>query len=149
MTNSLLTTAGTYTSTTLPDLMKRLSRTTIGSDSWFAPNDFAIDNYPPYNLERFHDDSYRLSFAVAGFTRDELTVTVKDKTLTISGSRANEPEGEDQFIHRGIGFRDFTRTFKLDRDVEVESSRLEIGLLVVVLRRRPVDEDDGVTIQIG
>ncbi len=148
MTNSLLT-AGTYTSASLPDLMKRLTRSTIGSDAWFASNDFAIDNYPPYNLERFLDDSYRLSFAVAGFARDDLTIMVKDNNLIIQGSRTEDDADPEQFIHRGIGLRDFTRTFKLDRDVEVESSRLENGLLVVVLRRKKVEDEDGVTIQIG
>ena len=148
MTNSLLT-SGTITSASLPDLMKRLTRSTIGSDAWFASNDFAIDNYPPYNLERFEDDSYRLSFAVAGFDRKDLTVSVKENNLIIQGSRTDQIEGTDQFIHRGIGLRDFTRTFRLDRDVEVESSRLENGLLIVSLRRKKIPEDDGVTIQIG
>ena len=148
MTNSLLT-AGTITSSSLPDLMKRLTRSTIGSDAWFASDNFTIDNYPPYNLERFLDDSYRLSFAVAGFSREDLTITVKENTLIIQGTRVDQVEAEDQFIHRGIGLRDFTRTFKLDRDVEVESSRLEHGLLVVVLRRKQAAEDAGVTIQIG
>ena len=148
MTNSLLT-AGTITSASLPDLMKRLTRSTIGSDAWFASDNFVIDNYPPYNLERFLDDSYRLSFAVAGFSREDLTITVKENNLIIQGTRAEQDEGPDQFIHRGIGLRDFTRTFKLDRDVEVESSRLEHGLLIVVLRRKAAAEDDGVTIQIG
>lgn len=146
MTNSLL--SGTITSTNLPDLMKRLTRSTIGSDAWFASNDFVIDNYPPYNLERFLDNSYRLSFAVAGFAREDLTVTVKDNTLTIVGKREEEYAADDQFIHRGIGLRDFQRVFKLDRDVEVESSTLINGLLVIVLRRK-VEENDAVEIQIG
>lgn len=141
------------TSSNFEDVLKRLSRSTIGSDRMFLESDTFFDtssNYPPYNLERFQDESYRLTLAVAGFTRDELTVEVAEGYLTVSGKKpdTSSEEASDQFIHRGIAFRNFERKFKLMEYVEVESSTLDNGILSVTLRRILPDSLKARTIEI-
>lgn len=127
------------TTTTLPELMSRMARSAIGSDQLFSGFDYMVEgaqSFPPYNLEKFSDDSYRLTFAVAGFSRDELEVSVADSHLVVEGRKVKEEtKEEDSFIHRGIAFRDFKRTFKLMEYVVVDSSSLENGLLTITLRR--------------
>ncbi len=92
----------------------------------------AAESYPPYNVEAIDDDRVRITLAVAGFTPDQLSVTLEDRQLTIQGKR----EGEDRaFIHRGIAARGFVRSFVLADGLEVEGAALEHGLLHVDLVR--------------
>lgn len=99
----------------------------------------AADGYPPYNIERIvasasGPDRLRITLAVAGFTRDELDVTVEENQLVIRG-RQNEPDGERMFIHRGIAARQFQRVFVLADGMEVSGADLRHGLLVIDLAR--------------
>jgi HSP20 family molecular chaperone IbpA len=92
----------------------------------------AGEGYPPYNVEESGDGRVRITIAVAGFTPDQLAVTVEDNHLTISGKREPETEtGERAFLHRGIAARGFVRSFVLADGMEVESASLEHGLLHV------------------
>jgi HSP20 family molecular chaperone IbpA len=95
----------------------------------------ATEGYPPYNVEQTGDDRIRISLAVAGFSPDQLHVTVEDRQLVIAGRR----EGEDRaYLHRGIAARGFLRTFILADGMEVEGATLEHGLLHVdVMRPEP------------
>jgi len=93
----------------------------------------AGEGYPPYNVEDSGDGRVRITIAVAGFTPDQLAVTVEDNHLTITGKR--EPEtgaGADRaFLHRGIAARGFVRSFVLADGMEVGEATLEHGLLHV------------------
>ncbi len=96
------------------------------------------DGYPPYNIERIsRDDSsaecLRITLAVAGFTRDQLDITLDDKQLTVRGKQQDDKSRE--FLYRGIAARQFTRTFVLAGGIEVKSADLTNGLLMIDLHR--------------
>jgi HSP20 family molecular chaperone IbpA len=95
----------------------------------------AAESYPPYNVEALDENRVRITLAVAGFTPDQLSVTVEGGQLVIRGER----EGADRaYLHRGIAARGFTRTFVLADGLEVEGALLEHGLLhVEVVRPEP------------
>lgn len=94
------------------------------------------DSYPPYNIEQTDSHCLRITLAVAGFSADEIEVTVEDNQLVIRGRR-NE-EGERSYLHRGIAARQFQRAFILADGIEVDGARLENGLLSIDLRRPQV-----------
>lgn len=100
----------------------------------------ATEGYPPYNVEETGDNSVRITLAVAGFSPDQLQVSVEANQLTVSGKRDGEPgpAGEKAYLHRGIAARGFIRTFVLADGMEVEGAVLEHGLLHVdVVRIEP------------
>jgi HSP20 family molecular chaperone IbpA len=96
------------------------------------------DGYPPYNIERLARDGanperLRITLAVAGFTRDELDVSVEENQLVIRG-RQNDDK-DRHYIHRGIAARQFQRTFVLADGMEVQGADLKNGLLAIDLVR--------------
>jgi HSP20 family molecular chaperone IbpA len=98
----------------------------------------AADGYPPYNIERLirDDDNperLRITLAVAGFTLDQLEVTVEEKELVIRGRQQDDKSR--QYLHRGIAARQFQRTFVLADGMEVLGADLKHGLLTVDLAR--------------
>jgi HSP20 family molecular chaperone IbpA len=93
----------------------------------------AGDGYPPYNIEQSGDESLRITLAVAGFSPEELNVTVEDRQLVIKG-RQNE-QADRTFLHRGIAARQFQRSFVLAEGIEVTGAELRNGLLTVELTR--------------
>ena len=95
----------------------------------------AAESYPPYNVEQTSDTGVRITLAVAGFTPDELAVTVEGRQLTVAGKRDEANRGEQAFLHRGIAARGFVRSFVLADGLEISGARLEHGLLHVDLIR--------------
>jgi HSP20 family molecular chaperone IbpA len=98
----------------------------------------AADGYPPYNIERVvgengRPERLRITLAVAGFTRDELDITVEENQLAIRGRQHDEQTR--QFLHRGIAARQFQRTFVLADGIEVLGADLKNGLLSIDLAR--------------
>ena len=98
----------------------------------------AADGYPPYNIERLASDQnnperLRITLAVAGFTLDQLEITVEEKELVIRG-RQQEDKGR-QYLHRGIAARQFQRTFVLADGMDVQRADLKNGLLSIELAR--------------
>lgn len=111
----------------------------------------ATDGYPPYNIERVEGpegDRLRITLAVAGFTRNQLTVTVEDNQLVIRGQQSPEADRERQFLHRGIAARQFQRAFVLAEGIEILSAALADGLLAIDLAR-PEPERTVRTIEIA
>lgn len=100
----------------------------------------ASESYPPYNVEEIGEGVLRISLAVAGFTPADLSVTVEDNQLVISGRREEGEQagrdGEKAYLHRGIATRAFLRTFVLADGMEVVDAGLEHGLLHVDLTRK-------------
>ena len=96
----------------------------------------AGDSYTPYNIEENDSGDIRITLAVAGFSKDELSVTEEDRQLVVRGRQA-EAEGKT-FLHRGIAARQFLRSFVLADGIEVVAAALENGLLKIDLARRPV-----------
>ena len=96
----------------------------------------ATEGYPPYNVEAREDGGLRITLAVAGFSPDQLEVTVEGEQLTVTGKRGDGAEGQDRaFLHRGIAARGFLRTFILADGMIVGGATLEHGLLHVDLER--------------
>jgi len=119
-----------------------LYRSTVGFDRLFSllDNTAGFDSggttYPPYNIERTGDNSYRVTIAVAGFSESDLSIEAKENTLTIRGARKPEPDARaTQVLHQGIAARAFERVFRLAEFVEVKSAKLEKGLLHIDLVR--------------
>ena len=96
------------------------------------------DGYPPYNIEQSSERSYRITLAVAGFSEDDLSITVEDAQLVIRGRQHDEGEGR-VFLHRGIAARQFQRSFVLAEGVDVGEALMENGLLHVDLTRAVPD----------
>jgi HSP20 family molecular chaperone IbpA len=98
----------------------------------------AADGYPPYNIERLARDGenperLRITLAVAGFTRDQLDVTIEENQLVIRGKQQDDKSR--QYLHRGIAARQFQRTFVLAEGMEVLGADLKNGLLEIDLAR--------------
>ena len=114
-------------------------RSTVGFDRLFDlletdQRGDGSEGYPPFDLSRRGDDSYRITLAVAGFRPEEIEVVAQQNQLTISGKRGEETD-EEQYLHRGIAARPFERRFQLADYVEVESAGFDNGLLRIDLRR--------------
>lgn len=98
----------------------------------------AADSYPPYNIERVPRDGnaperLRITLAIAGFTRDQLDVTIEENQLIIRGRQQDDKARH--YIHRGIAARQFQRTFVLADGIEVSGADLKNGLLSIDLVR--------------
>jgi molecular chaperone IbpA len=116
-----------------------LFRTAIGFDRLARLVDTAASaadapSYPPYNIEKTGDESYRLTMAVAGFRPEELDLVVKDNTLVVSGRVSNEGQ-KSEVLYRGIAGRAFERRFVLADHIVVDGADMQHGLLHVGLKR--------------
>jgi molecular chaperone IbpA len=118
-----------------------LYRSTVGFDRLFSLLDQvggvdAASSYPPYNIERTDENAYRVTVAVAGFTEKDLSIEVKENTLTIRGEKqVKEGEKAGDVLYQGIAGRAFERRFQLADHVEVAGASLANGLLHVDLKR--------------
>ncbi len=95
----------------------------------------ASEGYPPYNIEQVGENALRITLAVAGFSMDDLAVSIEDNQLMVRG-RNSEDEENRIFLHRGIAARQFQRSFVLAEGIEVLGASLDNGLLHVDLERR-------------
>lgn len=117
-----------------------LYRSTVGFDRLFSMLDQSMTNetnsYPPYNIERTGENTYRITMAVAGFGPHELNVETKNHTLHVRGEKAAEVASDTrEILHRGIAARNFERRFQLADYVEVSGASMENGLLHIELKR--------------
>lgn len=120
------------------------TRATVGFDRVFDLLDRQITNsasngYPPYNIIKEGEDSYKVEIAVAGFREDELDITVKDSILVVTGEQKRD-EDSTTYLHKGISARNFTRSFTLGDHVEVKNATVQNGLLVITLEREVPEE---------
>lgn len=110
------------------EIERQIDRATKGSG----------DGYPPYNIERIEasngeGETLRITLAVAGFTRDQLEITLADSQLIVRGKQTDDKARN--YLYRGIAARQFARTFVLAEGIEVKSADLADGLLSIDLRR--------------
>jgi molecular chaperone IbpA len=116
-------------------------RSTVGFDRLFSLLDRSATDgspgYPPYNIERTGENSYRITVAVSGFSQGELSIVAKENTLTIKGEKTANENGKEgsEVLYRGIAARAFERIFQLADFVVVKNASLENGLLHVDLVR--------------
>ena len=131
-----------------------LFRSTIGFDRLTRMVDAAsrVDSsalsYPPYNIEKTGEDAYRLTMAVAGFSQDEVDVTVHENSLLVTGKAKKEVE-EGRYLHRGIARRAFERRFSLADHIKVVGASLDNGMLHVDLVREVPEAAKPRKIEIG
>jgi molecular chaperone IbpA len=114
-------------------------RSTVGFDRLFDFLENASraeqDNYPPFDIEKLGDDSYRITLAVAGFKRDEIEIVAHQNMLTITGRRGDDRGKDGNYLHMGIATRAFERKFELADFVRVTGADLSDGLLRIDLAR--------------
>jgi Molecular chaperone (small heat shock protein) len=116
-----------------------LFRRSIGFDRFNDLFDYAMQsdtpNYPPYNIEKTAENSYRIVVATAGFTEDELSLNLENQVLSISGKPTEAQDTTVEFLHKGIARRTFKLSLRLDEHIEVQQALYENGLLTVDLQR--------------
>ncbi len=115
-------------------------RSTVGFDRLFdflesAGRTEQADNYPPYDIEKLSDDSYRITLAVAGFSSSDIDITARQNMLVVTGRKAENRAKDGNYIHMGIATRAFERRFELADFVRVESADMKDGLLSIELLR--------------
>jgi molecular chaperone IbpA len=118
-------------------------RSTVGFDRLFDFLETAraeqADNYPPYDIEKLGDDSYRITLAVAGFAPSDIDITARQNMLVVTGRKAETRGREGNFLHIGIATRAFERRFELADFVRVEAAEMKDGLLSIELVREIPD----------
>lgn len=117
-----------------------LSRALIGFDTMFDQMErrFAnsvSNNYPPHNILRLGDNDYAIQLAVTGFAKSEISVTVEDNVLVVKGESMNTDYAPEQYLHRGLATRDFSKEFPLAEHIEVSGAEIANGMLTVKLIR--------------
>ena len=121
--------------------MAPLFRNSVGFDRFSDLFETALRNdssggYPPYNVEKRGEDSYRIVVAAAGFQQDDLDLQVEKGVLTVSGSKRESISEEGvTFLHQGIAQRAFKLSFRLDDHIEIKGANLSNGLLSIDLQR--------------
>jgi molecular chaperone IbpA len=128
-----------------------LFRTTVGFDRVSSLLHHALQReestYPPYNIEKYSDDQYRIVLAVAGFGQDDIEVVCDQNTLVVRGRMKNKNGHE--YLHRGIATRDFERVFDLADYIEVTGAVMGDGLLIIDLKRELPEAMKPRRIEIG
>jgi molecular chaperone IbpA len=117
-----------------------LNRALLGFDSMFDDFEHRFanqlkDNYPPYNIVKHDDASYEIEIAVTGFAKDEVTVEIDQNQLIVKGVRDKSNDITAEFLHRGLSFRDFTRSWTLAEHMEVGEGKIKNGVLTIELKR--------------
>lgn len=133
---------------------KDFDRYFVGYDNWLnqltaLQDDVSknVSNYPPYNIKRFDDTKYLIELAVAGFARAELDISFENSKLTVTGKSTADTTAD--YLFKGIGLRDFTRTFVLNEQIQVLGADLQNGLLQISLERIVPDHQKPKKIQIN
>ena len=142
-----------HTFPTPQDLQKMLGFS-VGFDGFFnrlTNMDIAQSGYPPYNIRKLNDLQYVVELALAGFSKSDIEVEVTDGTLTIRSVTAKDgdADNDENFVHRGIAKRTFSRQFNLSDDIIVKNADLQDGMLIVNLERVIPDEKKPRLIPIG
>jgi len=115
-----------------------LHRALIGFDQLFdtVENRWAnsTTNYPPHNVVKLGENHYEVQLAIAGFSKEEVTIQIDQDQLLIKGNK-KESDKPVQYLHRGLAFRDFERSFVLADHVEVKGAEYRDGVLIISLER--------------
>ena len=121
----------------------------VGFDSIFDEFDRMLEsterystNYPPYNIKRVNDTDYRIEVALAGYSKDDIEVELKDSALTVRNKSKEQTIDEkgNGVIHKGISTRQFERAFTISEDIKIKDAELKNGLLTIDLERIIPDE---------
>ena len=116
--------------------LANLNRALVGFDRYFNghfPN--TNGNYPPHNIVKYDETHYGIEIAVAGFSKEEITVEVDQDQLTVKGRKLNQADNRFEYLHRGLAARDFEQTFTLAEYMEVKAAEVKDGMLVIEIMR--------------
>lgn len=122
-----------------------LNRALVGFDRIFDDMErrFAnsvSNNYPPYNIARLEENLYEIELAVTGFNKNEISVTVEQDKLSITGQKEERIDDGIEFLHRGLALRDFERTFTLADHMKIQSAEIKNGVLTIRIEREIPEE---------
>ena len=115
--------------------LAQLSRALVGFDRYFSAPHHQNGNYPPHNIVKYDETHYGIEIAVAGFSKDEITVEVDQDQLTVKGCKLNQSDSRFEYLHRGLAARDFEQQFTLAEYMEVRGAKVENGMLQIDIRR--------------
>lgn len=119
--------------------LANLNKALVGFDRIFNDRFFTTqtNNYPPHNIVKYSSDTYAIEVAVAGFTKEEINVSVDQDQLTIRGvkQRPNENTSQIEYLHRGLAARDFEQVFTLAEYMEVVGAKVDNGMLQIDIKR--------------
>ena len=130
----------------------------VGFDSIFEEFDRMLEsterynsNYPPYNIHRLNDTDYKIEIALAGYSKDDIELELKENTLTIRNKTKEKVinENGNGVIHKGISTRQFERSFTISEDIKVKNAELKNGLLNIDLERIIPEEKKSRLIEIN
>ena len=130
----------------------------VGFDSIFDEFDRVLEsterhnsNYPPYNIHKINENEYKIEVALAGYSKDDIELELKDSTLTVRNKQKEKivNENTNGMIHKGISTRQFERAFTISEDIKVKNAELKNGLLNIDLERIIPDEKKARLISIG
>ena len=113
---------------------------TIGFDSFFNSLDSItgdVKGYPHYNIKKLDDNKWSIELALAGFSKDDIEIEVKDSIMNISGELKSE---DNDYVYKGISSRKFSKSFTLAEFTECESATMENGILSIILEKN-IPED--------
>ena len=115
--------------------LAQLSKALVGFDRYFTAPHHQNGNYPPHNIVKYDETHYGIEVAVAGFSREEITVEVDQDQLTVKGRKLNQADERFEYLHRGLAARDFEQTFTLAEYMEVHAAEVKDGMLVIEIER--------------
>ena len=116
--------------------LANINRALVGFDRIFNDRFFQgaqNGNYPPHNIVKYSEDHYGIEVAVAGFSKDDISVEVNQDQLKITGNKSGDDTKE--YIHRGLAFRDFSQTYTLAEYMEVKGAEVKDGMLKITIER--------------
>ena len=117
-----------------PADLAQISRALVGFDQYFNNPRLQNSNYPPHNIVKYSDSAYAIEVAVAGFTKDEITVEVDQAQLVVRGIQTTVDLGKE-YLHRGLASRDFEQSWTLAEYMEVKGAEVKDGMLIVQIER--------------
>jgi len=118
-----------------PAHLANLSRALVGFDTIFNQHLHPTNsNYPPHNIVKYSDSEYAIEVAVAGFSKDEITVEIDQDQLVVRGTQKAVDESKE-YLHRGLASRDFEQSYTLAEYMEVKGAEVKDGMLVIEINR--------------
>jgi len=141
-----------------PSIWNSLRPFSVGFDSIFEEFDRMLEtterynsNYPPYNIHKLNDNNYKIEVALAGYTKNDIELELKENTLTVRNKSKEKVINKESnnIIHKGISTRQFSRSFTISEDIKIKNAELKNGLLNIDLERIIPDEKKSRLIEIN
>jgi molecular chaperone IbpA len=138
-------------------IFNQLRPVTVGFDNVFDhfermfDDDFrsiSVPNFPPYNIVKTGSNTYDVELALAGYSKDDISISLEEGVLTIKSEKETKEEDNGSVLHKGIAKRYFSKAFTIADDVEVKGAELKDGLLKVSMERIVPEHKQAKTIEV-